>query len=303
MTNNEIESRLRTLVSEERRLAREIVALIREADRRKLWADRGFASPHEWLTKSLGYSEGAAHRRIAAAKLIEQLPELAVKLESGAANLSTLAMIQTTFRKEERRTGAKVSLETKREIVSACEGKSLAATERTLATVFPDAKTSDSLRATSATTSRLSIEVDDEGRADLERSKELLSHAIPGATWGEIVARLAKEFVQRNDPLQKPVKPAPHTPTQRNPAAGLRRAIIQKAQARCEYVDPQTKRRCESRHQLEIDHVQPYAMSGPTTPENLRALCRAHNQRQSEKAFGHAHAPGHIARNPDGPRL
>ena len=137
MTNNEIESRLKTLVSEERRLAREIVALIREADRRKLWADRGFGSPHEWLTKSLGYSEGAAHRRIAAAKLIEQLPELESKLETGEASLSTLAMIQTTFRKEERRTGAKVALETKREIVARCEGQSRATTERTLATVFP----------------------------------------------------------------------------------------------------------------------------------------------------------------------
>ena len=123
-------------------------------------------------------------------------------------------------------------------------------------------------------------------RADLERSKELLSHAIPGATWGEIVARLAKEFVKRNDPLQKPAKPTKDAPTQRNPAAGLRRVILQKAQARCEYVDPQTKRQCESRHQLEIDHVRPYAMGGPTTPENLRALCRVHHQRQAEKAFG-----------------
>ena len=50
MTNNEIESRLRTLVSEEPRLAREIVALIREVD-------RGLGSAHDWLTKSNGYSE------------------------------------------------------------------------------------------------------------------------------------------------------------------------------------------------------------------------------------------------------
>lgn len=302
MTNNEIESRLRTLVSEERRLAREIIALIREADRRKLWADRGFASPHEWLTKSLGYSEGAAHRRIAAAKLIEQLPELAAKLESGEANLSTLSLLHTTFRKQERCTGTKVSLETKREIVKQCEGKSRAEAERTLAAVFPEARTHDSLRPTSATTYRLSTEIDEDGRADLERSRELLSHAIPGATWGEIVARLAAEFVKRNDPLQKPARPAEHAPAKRNPAAGLRRQVIQKARAQCEYVDAQTQRRCESRHQIEIDHVQPYAMGGPTTHENLRALCRAHNQRQGEKAFGHSRATGHIARNPDGPR-
>ena len=111
---------------------------------------------------------------------------------------------------------------------------------------------------------------------------------MPGATWGEIVERLAEEFVKRTDPLQKPASTAKRaTPTQRNPAAGLRRAIIQKAQARCEYIDPQTKRRCESRHRLEIDHVQPFAMGGSTTAENLRALCRTHNQRQAEKAFIH----------------
>lgn len=220
MTDAELESRLRTLVSEERRVAAEIIALIREANRRKLWADRGFSNAYEWLVKGLGYSEGAAHRRIATAQLVEQLPELEAKVESGDASLSTLALLQTTFRKEERRTGQRLALDAKREIVRTCEGKSRVETERTLATAFPEARANDSLRATSETTSRLSIEISGNARKELERARELLSHAMPGATWSEIVERLAEDFVKRNDPLLKPAaaKPA-EKPTQRLPAA------------------------------------------------------------------------------------
>ena len=53
--------------------------------------------------------------------------------------------------------------------------------------------------------------------------------------------------------------------------------------------------RCTSRAFLEIDHVQPWARGGLDTLENLRWLCRAHNQLLAEEAFGRPHVQRAIA--------
>jgi hypothetical protein len=45
-------------------------------------------------------------------------------------------------------------------------------------------------------------------------------------------------------------------------------------------------RRCEARAFLELDHEVPKALGGPADAENLRVLCRAHNQLVAEQAFG-----------------
>jgi hypothetical protein len=44
--------------------------------------------------------------------------------------------------------------------------------------------------------------------------------------------------------------------------------------------------RCQERGRLEIDHVVPVALGGAARPENLRLLCRAHNQHAAEVALG-----------------
>ena len=45
-------------------------------------------------------------------------------------------------------------------------------------------------------------------------------------------------------------------------------------------------RNCQSQHNLNIDHIQPVALGGRSSLENLRLLCFACNQRFAIKAFG-----------------
>ena len=42
------------------------------------------------------------------------------------------------------------------------------------------------------------------------------------------------------------------------------------------------------RHFLEFDHIEPVARGGASTVENVRLLCRAHNQHAAEQAYGAA---------------
>jgi hypothetical protein len=45
-------------------------------------------------------------------------------------------------------------------------------------------------------------------------------------------------------------------------------------------------RRCSARRCLELDHIDPWAVRGENTIENLRLRCRAHNQRYARRYYG-----------------
>ncbi|MES2770363.1 MAG: HNH endonuclease signature motif containing protein, partial [Bdellovibrionota bacterium] len=47
-----------------------------------------------------------------------------------------------------------------------------------------------------------------------------------------------------------------------------------------------THQNCNSNKFLEYDHIIPIAMGGKTTIQNLRLLCRTHNQRAAIEKFG-----------------
>ena len=67
-------------------------------------------------------------------------------------------------------------------------------------------------------------------------------------------------------------------PTARGIPAAIKRAVWERDQGRCSYVDPTTGRRCSSRHLLQIDHIRPWAKGGGAEPDNLRLLCHAHHR-------------------------
>ncbi len=73
-------------------------------------------------------------------------------------------------------------------------------------------------------------------------------------------------------------------------SAGVRRQVWQRDGGRCSYADPQTGRRCNSTHLIEIDHIVPHALGGGADPGNLRLLCGAHHR--------HRHAQGKSPREP-----
>ncbi len=71
----------------------------------------------------------------------------------------------------------------------------------------------------------------------------------------------------------------------RSVPAEVRRAVWERDSGRCTFVSDKG-RRCERRHQLELDHVTPIARGGRSTVDNLRLRCRQHNQLEAERVFG-----------------
>ncbi len=63
--------------------------------KRRLYAKFGASSLHEFRVRVLGYSEGAAHRRISAMRCMVSVPEVKEKLETGTLKLTTVKLLAT----------------------------------------------------------------------------------------------------------------------------------------------------------------------------------------------------------------
>jgi hypothetical protein len=152
LSNDGLITAVRLLVKEERRITREILDHINEVASRRLFADLGYSSIFDWLVKDLGYSESAAYRRMQAARLLQAVPEVASKLESGELGLTVLSKVQTLIRADEKRTGERISTQEKSEILVKVESCSGREAEHRLASHFPDlamAGTKERVRAIS----------------------------------------------------------------------------------------------------------------------------------------------------------
>jgi len=137
----------------------------------------------------------------------------------------------------------------------------------------------------------------DEACAQLEASRELLAHAVPSGDLAEVLERaIALQYAQ----LRKRRCGATDRPRTSGDAEGtaprvganprhipnaVLRAVWERDGGRCTFTGADGHR-CEERSRLEVDHVVPVARGGRSTVENLRLLCRAHNQHAAERTLG-----------------
>jgi hypothetical protein len=65
----------------------------------------------------------------------------------------------------------------------------------------------------------------------------------------------------------------------------VKRVVSARDERQCAYRSPDGVR-CTERAYLEFHHLQPYALRGPATVDNIALRCRRHNQYEAEQAFG-----------------
>jgi hypothetical protein len=124
----------------------------------------------------------------------------------------------------------------------------------------------------------------------LDRARDALSHSNPGASIAEILEAgldlLLERDAKRKGFVAKPQKNPRPTTTDRIPAS-VRRAVFLRDGFKCQYRLPNGEI-CGATHQLEIDHLRPRALGGPSTLENCRAACKPHNGLAAREVFGDA---------------
>jgi hypothetical protein len=287
ISNQELLGRLERLANSERKITHLILWHINEVEARRLFADLGFGSMYDYLTKHLGYGESSAYRRIQSARLLKQVPQLAEKLETGALNLTQLTQVQKCL-KQEAKTGKSADSGQTARVLEQIENKSTYETQKILAVKFNQPiEIYETLKPQQDESVRLEITLTQDQMKTLQQAKELLSHVLPDANWAQVISLLAEKHVKKvlgKEPVQS-VALDPESPTPRFSAkqerSGIkittRRRLLQRAHHSCEYTDSKTGKKCQSTYQLQIDHRIPLALGGPHEMENFRVLCRTHN--------------------------
>lgn len=283
------------LVAEERRITSQILWHIFEIERRRLFAELGFASLFEYCTVQLKYSSGSAQRRISAMRLLREMPEVAVKIDSGTLNVNALSQAQSLFR-QARLENKAFTLEAKRELVEKLENKSQRECEKLLAEVNPIATRPSRERVVTPSRTEIRFEADDALYAKIQLLKGKYAHRLQGSSdFADLLELLIDDALKEKaskkllPPVEVKIEGSaiqPAVKSTRYIPAAMKRETFKSAKNQCTFIDPLTQRRCSSKYALEIEHIQPLALGGKTELANLSVLCRTHNQLTAIQKFG-----------------
>ena len=314
LSNTELMNRFSKLVQTERKITHLVLECISEIDIRKIYLERAHPSLFDYLVKAFGYSPSAAVRRIESARLLREVPEIAIKIEEGSLNLSQLSQVQQAIRITQKQDSRKVSSAEKLELLKKIENTTKNQTELILAKelnlpVVREEK--ERIHQNESVT--LTITFSKEQIALLEKASDLMSHALPDHNWAGLMTALAKKEIQRRTGIKrstegkKPNKAdKPNTEGETNNVVHEHKNIFTKAMAPigrkaikpnlrkiifakdkcCQFKDPLTNKICGSLRFLEIDHIQPIWAGGDNLADNLRILCSQHNKFKYAKESG-----------------
>jgi len=190
---------LSDLVKSERKITHEILLCIQQIDQTKAYAELGYPSLFEYLVKEQKYSEGAAQRRISAARLLVEIPEIEKKVQEGNLNLTQLSKLATATKQDQKATGKKVSTEQKRDLLEQMENKTGFETEQLLNQNFEC-----NLKPKKEITPRkqaydLYLKLTPEQYEKLKKAQSLLSHIVYDGGFADIIEVLCEKFIQKKE--------------------------------------------------------------------------------------------------------
>jgi hypothetical protein len=149
-------ARLKSLAAQERSHLVGMLACLGETDRRRLFSSRGFRSMFDYCFSELRYSEGAAYRRIRAARAARESPEILSYLADGSLSLSTVSLL-----------APHLAPENKTELLARAQGKRKRDLERMLAELSPRPDKADSISYVGPPPSTIKASAEEVGAGEL----------------------------------------------------------------------------------------------------------------------------------------
>ena len=300
----------------------ELIALLGEIDARRLCLSEGFSSLFAYCTQELRLSENEAYHRIEAARAARSFPVILERLREGALTLTSAtllrphltpenadAVIAAALHKSRREVEAQMAALAPKPDVKAVLRRlptpaaelptavaSVPAADAAPATPDPIAPIAvQSPRSVAAPLSSdrylLRVTLSADAHANLQRARDLLRHSVPDGDPASIVERALALLVadlerRRIARVERPriAKSEIGGANLRNVPASVRREVWNRDGGRCAFFG--RRGRCRETGGLEFHHVEPFALGGETTTNNLELRCRAHNQYEGRLLFG-----------------
>lgn len=256
LTDKALLTETKKLVFAERQLTTQILHHLKEIERRKLYSDLKYSSLYDYCIRELSYSEGTAYRRISAARLLNDIPEIESKLNSGQLNLTNVATLVQFFKENDIN-----QIPEKQKIIEKVEGLSKRECELKLMQLSEKPQEDK----------KHCIWVKD---STMDILKEYRNLKGTHESWEEILSEIALEAIselqRRKFKLTKLPKILKVTES-KAPSASVKREV---------YLRDKKCVKCGSVFGLQYDHRKPFSLGGKSTPENIRLLCGNCNQRE-----------------------
>jgi hypothetical protein len=326
LTDHALTTAVRRFATEERTSTAQLVTHLAEFDARRLHLAAGFPSLFAYCCEVLRLSEHAAYNRIEAARAARRFPIIVERLAEGSLNLTSVRLLAPRLTRENHRQLSDEAVGLRRaaveEIVARVSPRPDATTmirrlptrpsaespvpPRSLTVPLPEAPASALEPSPSVTMvalrSRQPVVLLAPGRYEirftasaatrekLRAAQDLLRHAVPDGDTAEVFDRALTVLIDsllraKSAAADRPRSAGSAERASRNVPAAVRRAVWLRDSARCAFVAA-SGRRCGPRAFLEFHHIQPYAVGGAATVDNIALRCHAHNQHERELVFG-----------------
>ena len=291
-------TRLKALRHREHESTVEIIQSLVQCNREKAYLEHGCSTVWDFLVREMNYSNAAASRRYKAMKCAERFPQVIGMLRKHQLSLSTLAQAESLLGE----------VNDPKELLERLVGKSHREVERVVALERPmPRKPKEIVRRVAVRPKRCEMPLLETPTAEpieervtlrtslsterfeaFEQARAIVSRKHPGATVEDVFNEMVEFFLKHKAPKQrKPAKPRPRT---RHIPVATRDQVMIRDKQRCTFRS-RSGSQCNSTHNLQIDHIKPFALGGTHDPENLRVLCAAHNRHAARKSFGRKPVP------------
>lgn len=253
----------------------EVVDFIREVKFRKLYLELGAESMFDFLTRAhYHYAPSVAQRKLDAARVMEDFPEIKTWISDGEINLTQLGMFERALRQKP------ATLTRQKEILGLIRGQTVNNTQAVLVEQLEfKPKTGTKVREQRDGSVRVELTYSKEQWELLMRAKDVLSHVVPSGELGEVTTECARFTLKKKDPATSTMEVKPRQCT------GISRSVRRRVFVRdrtCRHVHPDG-RVCSSRYQLQVDHIVRPHDGGSNDIENLQLLCAVHNRFKYER--------------------
>ena len=314
LSDDDLLSSLRVICLDGRHLLARVVVHLAEIDTRELYIEAGYSSLFEFCLKELNMSEGEAYRRIAVARMVQEVPGIVPWIERGDIHLTGLLL----FREHLSKTNFEA-------VLGECKGKRTFEVEEIVAKHFPkeDVKTTvrklprkkseqpdspaqdessppPSQPARPARPARaISPLAPDRYKFQFTGSQmfrdkvleatDLMRHLEPSGdivdvlefALDQVLVLLRERFGGTGQPQQKPRASTDVGYVTR----ATRREVYVRDEGQCAFVGA-NGHRCESRSNLEYHHRHAKAQGGAGDASNIELRCRVHNLFAAKQDFG-----------------
>src|SRR6478735_5469446 len=144
--NSELLAGLSALARQSNELTAQLLAHLVELEERMLHLELGFPSLFSYCVEALGMSEGAAGRRVAAARVCRRIPSVFARVAQGQVHLCALCAL-----------ASHLTTDNAAELLDACRGKTRRQVEELLAVRFPRPDVREQIRRLPARTAVVAV--------------------------------------------------------------------------------------------------------------------------------------------------